>query len=127
MARRRAHTHRTRLVGRAAVELRPTTRRDYESLLRNHVAPSLDEVPLRDLTKARVKRWWEALDPEKPRARSKAFQFLHTAMNAAMEVDLLAINPVTLPRRTRLVWASIWRTGGATPRRCGPAGRDDPR
>ena len=84
------------------VELRPSTRRDYESLLRNHVAPSLDEVPLRDLTKARVKRWWEALDPEKPRARSKAFQFLHTAMNAAMELDLLAINPVTLPRRTRV-------------------------
>lgn len=84
------------------VELRPTTRRDYESLLRNHVAPSLDEVALRDLTKARVKRWWEALDPEKPRARSKAFQFLHTAMNAAVELDLMAINPVTLPRRTRV-------------------------
>lgn len=85
-----------------SIELRPTTRRDYESLLRNHVAPSLDEVSLRDLTKASVKRWWEALDPEKPRARSKAFQFLHTAMNAAVELDLLAINPVTLPRRTRV-------------------------
>ena len=84
------------------VELRPTTRRDYKSLLRTHVAPNLDEVPLRELTKARVKRWWEALNPEKPRARSKAFQFLHTAMNAAVELDLLAINPVILPRRTRV-------------------------
>ncbi len=83
------------------VELRPTTRRDYESLLRNHVEPSLNEVPLQDLTKARVKRWWDALDPDKPRARSKAFQFLHTAMSGAVELDLLAINPVILPRRAR--------------------------
>ncbi|RMB62312.1 site-specific integrase [Tessaracoccus antarcticus] len=85
-----------------SVELRPTTRRDYESLLRNHIEPQLGEVVLQELSKLHVRTWWEALDPTKPRARSKAFQFLHTALNGAVELDLLPSNPAALPRRTRI-------------------------
>lgn len=85
-----------------SLELRPTTRRDYESLLRNHIQPRIGDIVLQDLSKRHLRTWWEALDPTKPRARSKAFQFLHTALNGAVELDLLPSNPAVLPRRTRI-------------------------
>lgn len=82
--------------------LRPATRRDYESLLGNHIIPALGTIPLVALDKATVRRWWTSLDPKKPRARSKAFQLLHNIMNGAVELDLIPVNPVQLPKRTTI-------------------------
>lgn len=82
--------------------LRPTTRRDYESLLKNHIAPTLGSVPIDQLTKANVRTWWSGLDPTKPRARSKAFQLLHNIMSGAVDLELIAVNPVVLPSRTKI-------------------------
>lgn len=82
-------------------ELRSSTRRDYTSLLKNHILPTLGDVPLEDLTRARVRLWWGHLDPNTPRARLKAYQLLHNVMNAAVDAELIATNPVALPRRSR--------------------------
>ena len=86
----------------ADVNLRATTRRDYDSLLRNHISPALGSTPVRSLTKLDVRRWWREMDPDRPRARSKAFQLLHNIMGDALEQELIDVNPVTLPRRTRI-------------------------
>ena len=86
----------------ADLELRPATRRDYDSLLMNHIKPTLGDVPLTEVTKATVRTWWSSLDASKPRARSKAFQLLHNIMAGAVELEVLDTNPVALPRRTKI-------------------------
>ncbi len=86
----------------ADLRLRAATRRDYDSLLRNHISPALGRTPVRNLTKLEVRRWWREMDPDKPRARSKAFQLLHNIMGDAVEQELIEVNPVTLPRRTKI-------------------------
>ena len=84
------------------LELRPATRRDYDSLLKNHVNPALGAVLVDDVTKATVRAWWNSLDASKPRARSKAFQLLHNIMAGAVELEVIDTNPVALPRRTKI-------------------------
>jgi len=84
------------------LELRPATRRDYDSLLKNHVNPTLGAVLVDDVTKATVRAWWNSLDASKPRARSKAFQLLHNIMAGAVELEVIDTNPVALPRRTKI-------------------------
>ena len=84
------------------LDLRPATRRDYDSLLANHIVPALGTTPVEELTKADIRQWWNALDPAKPRARSKAFQLLHNVMAGAVESELVDTNPVALPSRTKV-------------------------
>jgi len=84
------------------LDLRPTTRRDYESGLRNHIAPTIGQTPLELLTKAEVRAWWATLDSGKPRARAKAYQLLHNIMGGALDMELIDNNPVSLPRRTKV-------------------------
>jgi Phage integrase, N-terminal SAM-like domain len=84
------------------LELRPATRRDYDSLLKNHISAPLGAVLVSDVTKPLVRAWWNGLDASKPRARSKAFQLLHNVMAGAVELEIIDTNPVVLPRRTRI-------------------------
>lgn len=84
------------------LDLRPATRRDYDSLLANHIVPALGTMPVEELTKRDVRQWWNTLDPTKPRARSKAFQLLHNVMAGAVESELVDSNPVALPSRTKV-------------------------
>jgi len=86
----------------ADLDLRPATSRDYNSLLANHILPTLGEVPINQLTRAEVRRWWASLDSSRPRARSKAFQLLHNVMGGAVDLELIDSNPVVLPSRTRI-------------------------
>lgn len=83
------------------LDLRPATRRDYDSLLANHIVPALGTMPIEELTKADVRRRWNSLDPTKPRARSKAFPLLRNVVAGAVESELIDTNPVALPSRTR--------------------------
>jgi len=84
------------------LELRPATRRDYDSLLKDHISPPLGAVLVSDVTKATVRAWWNGLDASKHRARSKAFQLLHNIMAGAVELEVIDTNSVALPRRTRI-------------------------
>lgn len=86
----------------ADLDLRPATRRDYDTLMKIHIAPALGATPIEDLSKAMVRVWWSSLDASKPRARSKAFQLLHNVMAGAVELELIDTNPVVLPRRTKV-------------------------
>lgn len=84
----------------SSADLRPLTRRDYDSLLRNHILPHLGDVPLQNLSRAVVRAWYGGLPRDRPRARSKALQLLHTILNAAMDSEHLDANPAALGRRT---------------------------
>lgn len=81
-------------------ELRPLTRRDYDSLLRNHILAPLGEVPLQDLSRAAVRAWYAGLPRDRPRARSKAIQLLHTILNAAIDSEHIETNTAALGRRS---------------------------
>lgn len=81
------------------LDLRPLTRRDYDSLLKNHLFPTFGDVTIDQITKADVRSWYAALDRSKPRARSKAYQLLHNIVNSAVETDLIDANPAKLPKR----------------------------
>jgi integrase len=80
-------------------DLRPLTRRDYDSLLRNHILPTLGPLPITGLTKGVVRSWYSKLPKDRPRARSKALQLLHAILNNAVDTELLDANPAALGRR----------------------------
>lgn len=84
----------------ATQDLRPLTRMDYGSLLRNHILPGLGSVRLAELSRATVRTWYARLPQDRPRARSKAFQLLHTLLNYAVDDDVIETNPASLGRRT---------------------------
>ena len=84
----------------ATQDLRPLTRVDYGSLLRNHILPELGPVRLTDLSRATVRTWYSTLPSDRPRARSKAIQLLHTLLNYAVDDDVIETNPASLGRRT---------------------------
>lgn len=81
-------------------DLRPLTRTDYGSLLRNHILPTLGSVRLAELSRATVRSWYARLPRDRPRARSKAFQLLHAILNYAVDDDMIEVNPAALGRRT---------------------------
>lgn len=81
------------------VDLRPLTRRDYESLLNNHLFPRFADIPINEVTKGSVRTWFTSMDKRTPRARSKAYQLLHNILNSAVDADLIEVNPARLPKR----------------------------
>ena len=81
-------------------ELRQLTRRDYESLLKNHILPTLGDEPLSSLSRSTVREWFSGLSRDRPRARSKALQLLHAILNSAIDAELIETNPAALGRRT---------------------------
>jgi len=74
--------------------LRPLSLLDYRQSLKIRILPDLGELPLVNLDRATVRRWWHALDvKEHPRACSKAFGTLRSMMNAAVSDELIDANP----------------------------------
>lgn len=74
--------------------LKETTREKYRQALKMRVWPGLGDVPLRKVSRARVRRWWDALDHEEhPRACDLAYQALRGLMNHAVELEVLSDNP----------------------------------
>ncbi len=71
-------------------ELRATTRDGYERLLSNHILPPLGTLPLDEVTRTRILAWYAGLDPNTPRARSKAYSLLRSILTAAIDAELVA-------------------------------------
>lgn len=65
--------------------LRPSTSKDYRTLLDQHILPVLGVLPVADITPEVVVGWHKGLASKKtPRARAKAYSLLTTIMNAAV-------------------------------------------
>jgi hypothetical protein len=75
--------------------LRPKTRQLYEGLTRLHIAPTLGEVALSEVTPARVRAWRSGLlaGGTGPVTVAKAYRLLRTIMQTAVEDDLVRVNP----------------------------------
>jgi integrase len=72
-----------------------TTRKQYQRIADNHIRPSLGAVDLAKLTPLYVQQMLDSLASRgvRDRTREYAFGTLRTALNAAIERDLLAVNP----------------------------------
>jgi integrase len=77
---------------------KPSTVRDYDSILRNHVLPHLGEIMLEELTLDRVVRWAShEIDPRRQmsnRTRAKTITVFHGVMERARKLYRLPSNPV---------------------------------
>lgn len=88
----------------AARELRPTTRRNYETSLRLAIeGSSIGDVSVKSLTRQQVTVWWRALDRTQPRARSKAYGLLRAVLNGAVQEGLIDFTPANVPDRKAVV------------------------
>lgn len=76
--------------------LRPTTAKDYRTLLDRHILPTLGDLPVAQITPEAVHAWHKRLGANKtPRARAKAYSLLTGLLNAAVadKTIPLAVNP----------------------------------
>jgi len=74
--------------------LRPLSLVDYRQSLRLRIIPTLGHLPIVDLDRATVRRWWHGLDvKEHPQACSKAYATLRSMMNTALSEEVIEANP----------------------------------
>lgn len=80
-----------------------TTAAAEQSLIRNHVRPAFEHMPLRSITKLRVQGWVAELGQRlAPASVAKAYRVLQAVMEAAVDEGLVRQSPcrgVSLPRR----------------------------
>lgn len=76
----------------AARPLKPRTRSGYQSLLRDHIGPTFDDVALREITPPAV-RGWHSTMPNKPTTKAHAYALLKAIMKTAVDDDLVTANP----------------------------------
>ena len=84
---------------------KPSTLRDYDSILRIHVLPHLGEIPVEELTSGRVEHWAaDEIDCERRlanRTREKAITVFHGVMERARKLHRLPANPVAEVEKPR--------------------------
>ncbi|MET8521816.1 site-specific integrase [Nocardioides sp. NPDC004968] len=69
--------------------LAPTTRDDYEDLLRLHILPTFADTPLREITPENVDTWFERTAPGRPTTRARAYGLFRTILNTAIDRNLI--------------------------------------
>jgi integrase len=77
--------------------LKPRTRIEYESLLRNQLAP-ISNVSLRYLNAETVRTWYAKLNSKTPRRNGHAYGLLHAVCATAVKDGLLQSNPCQIAR-----------------------------
>lgn len=77
------------LAGR---ELKPRTRSEYRKML-DKITPEFAGVPLVDVTPELVRSWYAGLDPAHPTERAHRYALLRTILGAAVEEELIPMNP----------------------------------
>lgn len=98
-------------------DLRPTTRRAYDSMLRNHLLPAWGTTPLRAITTAALRAWLAEVAPDRPTVRRRAYELLSTILATAADDELIAVSPC---KRNMLATVTAATTTGKAPHRKGP-------
>lgn len=80
----------------AGAELTPRTRVEYRRLLNKQILPRWADVPLIEITSVDVKAWYRTLSPEFPTRRAHTYSLLHTILAAAIDDELLTVNPARI-------------------------------
>jgi integrase len=93
-------------------DLRPRTLELYEGLLRLHLMPTFEKIPLGDLSPAVIRNWHARLhraDRPSPNTVAKAYRLLKTILGTAVVDELIPRNPCLIKG------ASVERTAERTP------------
>lgn len=96
-------THR-RFGGRDGRGLQPNTLRAYRNLLERHILPAIGSLPLQKLHAAHLEGLYTAMLDRgfSMRLAEMAHRVLHVALEAAVEKNLLSVNPCDrVPRKPR--------------------------
>jgi integrase len=81
----------------ARPDLREGTRDIYATTWRLHLADTWADVPVADVSAARVRQWHEAAQASvKPTALAHAYRLLRSLLNVAVRDEVLATNPCRL-------------------------------
>ena len=78
--------------------LKPRTKIEYQSSLKNHISPTLGRIPLSDLNPEAVRAWYSGLGPVAVRRNSHAYGLLHAICATAVKDGLLQANPCQIER-----------------------------
>ena len=84
-------------------ELKPRTRANYETVIKNHIAPAIGGIKLKELKKARIKTFYKDLSSKLSASSIRLVAaVLHAALETACDDDYryIVINPahkITLP------------------------------
>ena len=79
------------------MDLRPSTRRLYEDLLRLHIEPAFGSIPLARLTVDEIVAWHGNLFGRQPATAAKAYRLLSEILRRAVDDGLLARSPARVP------------------------------
>lgn len=111
----------------ARTDLREGTRDIYATTWRLHLANTWGDVPVADISAARVRQWHEAAQQTvRPTALAHAYRLLRSLLNVAVRDEVLATNPCRLrsastPKAARpsrsLTVAEVRALAGAVPAR----------
>jgi integrase len=78
--------------------VKPRTKIGYRALLKQHIAPMLGPVAMKNLTAESVRAWFAGLGTERVRRNSHAYQLLHAICATAVTDGLIVANPCNIPR-----------------------------
>jgi integrase len=81
----------TRCLGR--LELRASTRREWERIAATEIGPALGRRPVDELGRAEVREWREAIAERSTHTANAAFKVLRRAYSWALKQDLVAVSP----------------------------------
>ncbi len=80
-------------------DIRPRTRELYRSLIKRHLKPTFERVPLTDITDittATVRRWHASIAKQQPTTAAKAYRLLRAVLMTATADGLIVANPCVI-------------------------------
>ena len=80
---------------------KPSSRRAYNGLIRNHILPRFGALPLDGITRAAVADWFDDISRTAPGAANRALILLGQMLNFAVRRGLLRANPLVGLRKNR--------------------------
>lgn len=74
-------------------DLKPRTRSHYTALLRDHIGPAFDAVPVKEIRPDMVRAWHADLDKKTPTTKAHSYGLLRAILATAVSDSLLPVNP----------------------------------
>lgn len=74
-------------------DLRPLSRDQYASLIRNHLGPAFGDLELARISAGQVRAWYAVTSARRPGAATSAYRLLRAIFNTAVTDELVTRNP----------------------------------
>ena len=79
-------------------DIRPRTRELYKSLIKRHLKPTFEKVPLTAITTASIRSWRATVAADQPTTAAKAYRLLRAVLMTATADGLIQANPCVIKR-----------------------------